>query len=137
MKNVFILIILSFLTCHSTNYKIQDKDAIYIYFKKNDKDMISHYSWKNGPLKYVYVLEKGTVIFETKIKDQHNFQLPVSKANRVDIKNMDWLNKNTNKGLEYYAYKFFRQKEDIYIVITDTINKKLNFVRVNFIQEIE
>jgi|AntRauMFilla1563_2_1112583.scaffolds.fasta_scaffold23962_1 hypothetical protein len=142
MKKIIYLLSIIAVFSSCINTKGAKKDDIYLLFLKN-KSMKTKYVASSsitkkpiGSLRYLYKLENGNILFETNTSKRDSFKIKFSESKKYNIKDINWLSKNTNKGLDYYAVKFLINK-NIYIVKTDSVEKLIKVIPVHFIQEIE
>jgi hypothetical protein len=140
MRNIYILIFILFISCVSVKRSSQQKETYYFFFdaKSPDNLMKKYHSWRNGPVNFLYHINKENIIFTPKDWERRNnpekeHVLAKDTAN-LNPKYIKWLNSFNGKQIDSI---FIRQSnKDFYIIEKDTLDNKLYIISVVFTQEI-
>ncbi|TYB69083.1 hypothetical protein ES677_14575 [Bizionia gelidisalsuginis] len=143
MKTIYMPILaVFFASCLSKDTRlIRNENTYYFYFdsKFPNNSMKKYYSWKNGPIKYLYKLDTENIIFTPKDRENRNNPIRVKMlANdtmKLNVKHIKWLNSFNNIQRDSIFLK--KSNKKYYIIEKDTLDNQLYLIDVVFTQEID
>lgn len=138
MKSLLIIILVFLYNCSSSRTDKQANSTYYFYFDVRDQKLEKYYSYKNGPLNYLYQLDTDNVIFTPKMGNKNSTekrsQISEKDTVMLNIKHLRWLSQFNN--LQRDSIFLGKPEKEYFIIEKDSVDNQLYVIGVHFVQEI-